>query len=91
VPAFAGEGKGEMFEKKLEKMTEKLSLTADQQTQIRSILESKKKEMEDMRRRTDEQIHAVLTEEQKKKYEDMKKEWKEKKAEWKEKQKEGKK
>lgn|GEM_PF-3227854 len=80
-----------MFEKKLEKMTEKLSLTADQQTQIRSILESKKKEMEDMRRRTDEQIHAVLTEEQKKKYEDMKKEWKEKKAEWKEKQKEGKK
>jgi periplasmic protein CpxP/Spy len=65
---------------KLEKMTKKLNLTSEQQASIRTILEEKKTKMEGLKEQmkssgeeTQEKIKAVLTDEQKTKYEEMKK------------------
>ena len=63
--------------KRMEKMTKKLNLTTDQQAQIKQIMEETKTEAQEMRKKHDERILAVLNDEQKKKYEDMKSKMKE--------------
>lgn len=88
VPAFANEGgwdgKGNYGEKKVERLKEKLSLNDAQAAQIKAILDSKKEQMIALKKQTHDQINAVLTPEQRQKYEAMKKEFKEKHKERKE-------
>lgn len=87
TPAHAGSGckmkccHDFSVDEKLEKMTKKLGLTTEQQASIRTILEEKKTKMEGLKEQmkssgdeTQEKIKAVLTDEQKTKYDDMKKE-----------------
>lgn len=75
----AEHGKSEKTEKSekmrarhLEKLTEKLSLTPEQQTQVKAILDEKQTKMEQVRAETHQKIKAVLTEEQKAKFDDLK-------------------
>jgi Spy/CpxP family protein refolding chaperone len=56
----------------LAKMTKDLNLTADQQAQIKPILQEQQHKMRELHRTTDSKIQAVLTDEQKKKMEEMK-------------------
>jgi Spy/CpxP family protein refolding chaperone len=92
-PAFAegdkgccamGKGQGDFAEKRTEKLKEKLGLSDEQATQIKSIYESKKDKMEALKTETDGQVSAVLTHDQKAKYDALKTEWKEKHEEYKE-------
>jgi Spy/CpxP family protein refolding chaperone len=75
-PASAGQGKGEFsVDKKLQHMTEKLSLTPEQQSSVRAVLEEKKAKM-DAGEKADwgsykDRIRAVLTDEQKSAYDAM--------------------
>jgi len=57
---------------RLQMMTQELSLTGDQQTQIKKIMDDNKGGNKEMRQKSDEQIMAVLNDDQKKKYQDMK-------------------
>jgi Spy/CpxP family protein refolding chaperone len=80
----AGEGKaghGYSIEHKMEKLTKKLNLTPDQQASIRAILEEQKAKKEGLtskeqkqavRLETQQRIRAVLTDEQKAKYDAIK-------------------
>jgi Spy/CpxP family protein refolding chaperone len=83
--AFAGDKKcqGKWQEKRVERLTKDLSLTAEQQGKITSIFkendEKHKAEMEKMREamkaekaETDQKIQAILTPEQNQKFETMK-------------------
>jgi Spy/CpxP family protein refolding chaperone len=83
APLFAeGEHEGKDFgAKKVEKMKEKLSLSDEQASQVKSILDSGRDKMKALRDEIDGQIVAVLTPEQKANYEAMKKEFKDKMAE----------
>ncbi len=87
APAFANEkgccmgGKGGFAEKKVERLKEKLSLSDSQAAQIKSIFDSKKEKMISLKNETHDQVAAVLTPEQKEKFEAMKKEFKEKRSE----------
>ncbi len=82
--AFANEkgcymgGKEGFAEKRVERLTEKLSLSDAQAAQIKSIFDSKKEKMIALKNETNDQVAAVLTPEQKEKFEAMKKEFKEK-------------
>lgn len=76
-----GKHKGEKWDSaaKVEKLTKKLDLTADQQAKIKTILDAKHaeakesmEEMKDKREKTNEEILAVLNDEQKAKYKEMK-------------------
>ena len=66
---YAHEGHGKMnVEKHLKKMTKKLTLTADQQAQIKKLLEDKKQKMEEVGKSFHEQLRNLLTDDQKKKW-----------------------
>lgn len=84
LQAGHGEGKGHHEEfsvdKKLERMTKDLSLTPEQQSSIRTILEEKKsrmdalhEQMKTIKDETHQKIQGVLNDEQKAKFESMKK------------------
>jgi periplasmic protein CpxP/Spy len=83
---WAGQGKhGFSVDDKVKHMTEKLGLTSEQQSSLRAILEEKKEKMEALheqmralREEHREKIRAVLTDEQKAKYDEMKKNGKKK-------------
>ena len=60
-----------MVDHHLAKMTKDLNLTADQQAQIKPILQEQEHKMRELNRRTHSKIQAVLTDEQKKKFEEM--------------------
>ena len=60
-------------EKKINRLKEKLSLNDAQVTQVQSILDAKKEKMEAIHKETQDQISAILTPEQKEKFEAMKK------------------
>lgn len=71
-------------DERLEKMTKKLNLTTDQQASFKTILEQSKTKMDAIREQmkslhedTQEKIRGVLTDDQKKKFDEMKKERKE--------------
>lgn len=80
--AAANEGKGYSVDQKMEMLTDELSLTPDQQTSIRAILEDKKarkqaavsvEERDAVAMEARGRIRALLTEEQRTKYDAMKK------------------
>ena len=56
----------------LQKMTEELNLTQEQQEDIREIYRDKGKEMRELREETREDIRDVLNEEQRGQYDQMK-------------------
>jgi periplasmic protein CpxP/Spy len=83
---WAGDhGKGHDPEYYLEKLTEKLSLTQEQQDKILPIMEEKHQKMKDMREQAMGQIEALLTPEQQEKWKTMLEERKQKMKEYKEK------
>lgn len=59
-------------EEQLERLTQKLNLTSEQQAQVKPILAEKQERLQQVRRETHEKIKAILTEEQKAKFEEMK-------------------
>ena len=70
--------------KRLEKLTQTLSLTEDQQAQVKKIMEEGREQKKEARtqnkeawKKQDEKIQAVLTDEQKTKYKEMKEKMKE--------------
>ena len=66
---YAHEGHRKMnAEKHLKKMTKKLSLTAEQQDQVKKLLEEKKQKMEEIGKSFHEQLRNLLTDDQKKKW-----------------------
>lgn len=80
-----GEKKCPSTEKKLEKMTEELTLTPDQQTQIKGLLEAQKvikqeaaEKMEKEHTAMDAKLKTILTAEQYTKWSENKKEGKKK-------------
>lgn len=62
----------EMQEKHLGWLSEELKLTEDQKNQVKPILEEKANKMDALRDETHEKIKAVLTEDQKKSFDEMK-------------------
>lgn len=62
------------FDPRIERMTDQLDLTEDQQTQIHGIMDEARKQREQLRLEVRKQIEAVLTQEQKAKREAMLKE-----------------
>lgn len=90
VSANEGKDSGDHVDKRVEHLKEKLSLTDDQTQKVRAILESAKAAneaaraaMQQRKEQTDQQILAVLNEEQKAKYtkiqEKRKEKWQERK------------
>ncbi len=78
--AFANEGHDGMdMNKHVEKMKTQLSLTPDQETQVKAVLEDFKTRMQALHKEKHDKIDAILTPEQRTKHEAMMKEWKEKK------------
>lgn len=72
TPLYAGpdggwrpEPPGAGLDQRLERMTDQLDLTTDQQTAVRKILETERAQFDQQRRDTRKQIDAVLTEAQK--------------------------
>lgn len=55
-------------EKHLKKMTKKLDLTAEQQDKVKKLMDEKMQKMEEIRKNFHDQLRAVLTEEQQKKW-----------------------
>ena len=77
--AFANEGHERMdVGKKVEKMKTKLGLSADQESQVKTVLEDYKARMEALKKEKQDKISAILTPEQRSKHEAMMKEWKDK-------------
>ncbi len=68
-------------DKRVERMTEHLTLTPDQVTQVRAILEAEKEAMKQKREETEQKIAALLTPEQLDKHNKMIEKMKEKKEE----------
>ena len=79
-------------EKRLDVLTEKLNLTPEQKTGVKTVLDDKTKKMKDLQKEmvekrkgiqdeADKQILSSLTDEQKAKYEDVKKEMAKEEAE----------
>ena len=64
--------KGEHMENRLEKMTESLSLTADQQVKVKSLMTTQKEKMKEERKENheafDKEMKNILSEEQYKKW-----------------------
>lgn len=52
------------IENKIERMTQKLDLTAEQQRQVRTVLQKSQKEMQQLRQQKRKEINKILTEEQ---------------------------
>lgn len=75
--------KGHMHEdmpgKMVERMAENLNLTDDQKVQVSDIFEDTRKKMKTLKSEADESIQAILSSEQKVKFEQMKQSRKEKK------------
>lgn len=83
-----GSGRGLNMEKRLEELSEKLSLTVEQEEKVKTILEDMQSEttemfenrrpdrekMLELRNETDEKILELLTEEQQAKYKELQKE-----------------
>ena len=87
APVFANENghpmkdKAHWGEKRMERLTEKLSLSDEQAAQIKAIFEASKEKMMALQKETHEQVAAVLTPEQNETYAAMKKEHQEKRKE----------
>lgn len=79
-PAFAFGDKKASFspDKKAAKLQKKLVLSDEQTAQVRSILESAKQEAIELKNRTNSRLEAVLTPEQRTKYQQLKHDWEEK-------------
>lgn len=58
---------------KVEKMTKKLNLTADQQSTVRAAMESKMDKIEEIKLEADQKIRSTLNPEQAKKFDEWKK------------------
>lgn len=65
-------------EKRVERLTEKLSLTPEQQKSLKAVFDEQAAKHGKTMKETDEKINALLTPEQKTKFEKMKSERKEK-------------
>ena len=86
IPAFAHgdrgkDGKGWDTKAYVEKLTKDLNLTPEQATQIQTIMDAKHEKMKAQHDETKSQIDAVLTPEQRTKYDAMKEDWKKNKKE----------
>lgn len=81
LQADEGMHKGEMKEKRLEHLTKKLDLTAEQQASLSTILDEQHAKMKALHEETQSRIDSILTPEQKAKRAQMKDEMKEKKKE----------
>ena len=68
-------------DKRVERMTEHLTLTPDQVTQVRAILEAEKEAIKQKRAESEQKIVAILTPEQQEKHNKMLEKMKEKKDE----------
>lgn len=76
VSAFANEGicGKDKAEKRVEHLQQKLGLNAEQTAKVRSIFDAKAVEVKALMEKTHAEVSAVLTPEQKSKFEAMKKE-----------------
>lgn len=75
ITGFASPGeqgyRGNKMENRMERMTEHLNLTDQQQEQVRALIEGQMKERQARREQMKENIRAVLTDEQKATFDEM--------------------
>jgi len=70
--------KGERMDRRVERLSSELSLSADQETKIRSIFEEQKEKMKALREETRKKVASVLTADQKTKFEGLREKHREK-------------
>jgi len=86
--AVAGPPMEKGADRHVERITQDLNLTREQQQEVRDIYREKGEEMRELHKETQEEIRDVLNDEQRAQYEQHQKDrmekWKEKKSRWKE-------
>lgn len=70
-PYEYGNHHGKYAEKRIERMTQHLDLTDQQQEQVRTLIENQVKDRQNMHQQMQEKIRAVLTDEQIKTFDEM--------------------
>jgi len=90
LAAFAGDKKHRHSDApfsgaRMDKVVEALELTDNQKTQVEQIFKMHREKMKSLRENTENQVNAVLTEEQRTKLDKMKEKRHQKRDEWKEK------
>ncbi len=66
----------------MERLSEKLNLTSDQQSKLSAIMDEKHKKIMELHKSTQGEIKNILTAEQQKKFDEISAKWEEKRESW---------